>query len=59
MLRGKSAKHRPMATPDGVVAGYFVIEYGNAQAEFPSEPNPSQLFQKAIRDGEMFYGSYL
>jgi hypothetical protein len=35
MLRGKSAKHCPMATPNGIVARYFVIENGDAQAEFP------------------------
>jgi hypothetical protein len=35
VLRGKSAKHCPMATPDGVVARYFVIEDGDAQAAFP------------------------
>jgi hypothetical protein len=31
MLCRKSTKHRQVATPNGIVARYFVVENGNAQ----------------------------
>jgi hypothetical protein len=49
MLRRKRAKHRQMATPDGIVAGYFVIKDGDAQRRIPCP-------QTSIEQGEMFLG---